>query len=332
MLKNLYKAVASIAMMLAITSTGGAFAQESSSSSRPKIGLALGGGGTRGAAHVRVLKVLTEAGIPIDYIAGTSMGAIVGGMYCAGVPLDQIEERFQSCSLMKAFMTVPLTVRLIVAPIMVLPRAIGFHPYDGLYYGNKFRKYMDKTVPATEQNIEELKIPFAAVTTSLIDGKAYSLRTGNFGYALQASSAVPALRKPVQIGTNLFVDGAMAANVPVTQVKEMGADIVIAVNVDESFGPVPLDTFRAMGSVSERVVKMQLWREDDPACKQADVVIHPNVDGISLLSRRRKDAVKAMDAGERAAKDALPAIKQAIANYRVGGEQVSSKIGNAVGK
>ena len=99
----------------------------------PRIGLALGGGGARGAAHVGVMKVLLQEGIPIDVIAGTSIGSVVGGLYAAGVPMDTLAQKFDNSELMKQFMTVPITVRVLVAPIMILPRVFGARPYDGLY-------------------------------------------------------------------------------------------------------------------------------------------------------------------------------------------------------
>lgn len=282
-----------------------------------RVGLALGGGGTRGAAHVGVLKVLKQAGVPIDCIAGTSMGSIVGGLYCAGVPIATMEEKFRDQSLMKAFMTVPLAVRVGAAPILLIPRLFGDRPYDGLYKGNRFRKYLIKAIPLPERNIEELKVPFSAVSLNIVDGKVYRLATGSLGYAMQASSAVPGLRKPVQIGDRLFVDGGVAANVPVSQTKEMGADFIIAVDVDERFQPVPLDTFRKIGSVAERIVKWQLATNDAPLCQQADIVIHPNVDGIGLVSTRKADLARAIEAGEQAAREALPDIKKKLAEVGV---------------
>jgi len=284
---------------------------------RPRVALALGGGGTRGAAHVGVLKVLTEAGIPIDCIVGTSMGAIVGGLYSAGVPLDDLMTRFEDGRLMKTFMTVPLSVRVVVAPIMVLPRAFGHHPYDGLYKGNKFRKYLNNSVSEYERKIEELKIPFRAVVLNLVDGKPYALSEGNLGYALQASSAVPGLRKPVQIGDNLYVDGGVVANVPVSFAKELNPDIIIAVDVDERFDKVPLKTFTKIGSVSERVVTLQLANIDKQQCKDADILIHPNVDGIGLISTSKKEARQALEAGQKAAQEALPAIKAKLAEFGI---------------
>ncbi|MGD9683092.1 MAG: patatin-like phospholipase family protein [Candidatus Obscuribacterales bacterium] len=276
-----------------------------------KIALALGGGGGRGSGHIGVLKVLEEEKIPIDLIVGTSIGSIIGGMYCAGVPLKDIEQMFLDRSLMKAFMTVPLSVRMIAAPIMVLPRVVR-HPYDGLYYGNKFRKYLSSKLPDDEKNIQDLKTPFAAVVVDLVTGHVASLTKGNLSYAMQASSAVPGLRKPVQIGEKLYVDGGVAENVPVVQAKKLGADVIIAVNIDEMMDPVKLDHFRKMGSVSKRLIKLQLQNLDQPLCEQACVTIHPDVTGIGLLSTSHEDAVKGIAAGEKAAREMMPALKKRL--------------------
>jgi len=276
-----------------------------------KIALALGGGGGRGSGHIGVLKVLEEEKIPINLVVGTSIGSIIGGMYCAGVPLKEIEQMFLDRSLMKAFMTVPLSVRMIAAPIMVLPRVVR-HPYDGLYYGNKFRKYLSSKLPDDEQNIQDLKTPFAAVVVDLVTGKVASLSKGNLSYAMQASSAVPGLRKPVQIGEKLYVDGGVAENVPVAQCKKLGADVIIAVNIDEMMDPVDLDHFRKMGSVSKRLIKLQLQNLDQPLCEQACVTIHPDVTGIGLLSTSHEDAVKGIAAGEKAAREMMPEIKKRL--------------------
>ena len=280
--------------------------------SRPKIGLALGGGGARGAAHVTVLKVLEKEGIPIDYIVGTSIGSVVGGLYAAGVPLDTIESEFKNASLMHSFMTVPLWVRVVAAPIMVTPRLFGSKAYDGLYKGNKFRKFLTKEVPPSEQDIEKLKIKYAAVAVSLIDGKTHILDKGNLGYAMQASCAVPQLRKPVQIGDNLYCDGGVASNVPVDECRKLGADIVIAVCIDERVSDEDIKAFRKVGSVAKRLLKFDLRDIDQPRMERADLIIHPNVDGISLISTKKSDAIKGLAAGEAAAKSAIPDIRKKL--------------------
>ncbi len=161
---------------------------------RPRVGLALGGGGARGAAHVGAMKVLLEEGIPIDMIAGTSIGSVVGGLYAAGYSVDDLAVKFDDSELMKNFMTVGLGVRLAVAPIMFMPRLVGYHPYDGLYRGVKFRNYANK-LAGENTEISKLSIPFAAVVTDLVDGNSHRLTSGDLGTAMQASTAVPGLRK-----------------------------------------------------------------------------------------------------------------------------------------
>lgn len=279
---------------------------------RPKIGLALGGGGTRGAAHVPVLRALEAEGIKPDIITGTSIGAVVGGLYAAGVPLDKIERGFQDTKIMKHFMTVPLWVRLVVAPIMVTPRLFGSKPFDGLYKGNAFREYLVHHIDNVDPQIQDLKIPFAAVCLNLLDGRPYMVRQGSLGYAMQASAAVPALRKPVEIDNKLFVDGGVICNLPVKQCRELGADFVIAVNIDEPFAEAPLDSFRKIGSVTRRMVSFELFNQDESQGELADVLIHPNLEGISLISTKKKDAIRALAEGEKAAKEAMPLIRRRL--------------------
>ena len=285
----------------------------------PQVVLALGGGGMRGAAHVGVLKALVEAGIPISGIAGTSMGSIVGGLYSAGVPLSQIEKDFVNGSLMKSFVPVPIVIRVMAAPILSAPRLIGFHPYDGLYFGAPFHKYLNKALPEGKKKIESLTIPYSAVAIDLCDGHVYSIRKGSLISAMQASSAVPALRKPIEIGGKLFVDGGVLANVPVPQARQLGGDLVVAVQIDEHFKKEEPASFRKIGSVTRRMVKLQLAALDSYHERAADIVIHPNVDGITLISTKKSDARNAIAAGEEAAKKAIPLIKQKLENIRLAG-------------
>lgn len=302
---SILQAVVSIIALLGIP----AFAENPG---RPKVGLALGGGGTRGLAHLAVLRELEKEGIPIDCIAGTSMGAIIGGMYSAGLSIDQIEKLFRDKSLMHSYDTVPIPVRLSLIPIFFVPHLFGYHPYDGLYRGNKFANYINGHVALDQRDLECLKIPFCAVGSNLLDGKAHAITTGNIGRALQASSAIPGLRKPVSWQGKLFVDGGVVANVPVKQCRDMGADIVIAVDVDEHLNTVDPNMFRKIGSVSFRCVNMHLAKLDEPQLKNADIIIHPNVDGITLLSRDMKDIDLALKAGQEATRKAIPIIQERL--------------------
>ncbi len=282
---------------------------------RLKLGLALGGGGGRGSAHIGVLKVLDKAGLKFDYICGTSIGSVIGGLYASGGNPKEMEKYFVDG--MHHFMTVPLWTRIAVAPVMFMPRVVGFHPYDGLYRGNKFRKYVVKGMSKKERQIENMKTPFGAVVLSILDGKPYIIRRGDFGYAIQASCAVPSLRKPVEIDGQLFCDGGVVCNLPVKQCREMGADFVIAVNIDEPFKVEKLRKFRKAGSVSKRMLTWALYATDAPQEAMADVLIHPFTEGISLLSAKKSDAKHGFRSGEKAALKALPLIKEKLAKYEI---------------
>jgi NTE family protein len=298
----------------------GAFAQAlpQAPQARPKIALVLGGGGARGAAHVGVLRQLERQGIHIDMVTGTSIGAIVGGLYCAGLSVDEIEAKFRKPTIMRNYMTVPLIVSVAARPIFLLPRLIGIRPYDGFYFGNKFRNYYKSCLPKGKQNIEDLNIPFRAMTVNLMTGEPYPLDHGDLARAVQASSAIPILRRPVPVEDVLLVDGAVLINVPVDEARAMGADFIIAVPVNERLNFEQRNYFRRIGSVAKRIEKIFLAKTDLPQLNRADVIIHPQTDGIDILSTSPEDAGRAIEAGEEAARAAMPAIKAKLADWHAG--------------
>lgn len=282
----------------------------SKSQRRPTIGLALGGGGSRGAAHVGVLKVLKEENIPIDMIAGTSIGSVVGGFYAAGISLDRIGEVFEKKIFTKEFTPMPI-LRLALEPAALTLRLFGRKPYDGLYNGDKFRKYANGVTGS--KKIEQLSIPYAAVVTNVVTGQSCRLSEGDLGLAMQASTAVPELKQPVQIGDKLFCDGGLINNVPVNHVREMGADFVIAVDIDEQLKEVPLDKFRGLGSMGRQALRIQLSTFDLPNRKNADIFINPDTTGINLVSFKKGDGKRGIEAGIAAAREAMPEIKRKLA-------------------
>ena len=286
--------------------------------SRHRIALALGGGGTRGAAEIGVLRVLERNNIPIDMIAGTSMGALIGGLYIGGVSTDNLESKFANRSLMESYNSIPPYVRIFALPYRTVKRTLGLKSFDGLYKGNVFRKFIHREWSVSDKNIEELDRPFAALAFNLLDGNTYAIRRGNLGTALEASCAIPVLRKPIAIGNKLFVDGGSVENVPVGEARLLGGDIVIAVNVDESVTQLPPEYFYRVGSVAPRMFNLELAIADARHCKGADIVIHPNVDGIGITSTRKNDAIKAIKAGEIAAQEALPAIIEKLQAAGIG--------------
>ncbi|MBX9687205.1 MAG: patatin-like phospholipase family protein, partial [Candidatus Obscuribacterales bacterium] len=312
-----------VAAMLCILTNNSVFAEGTSEqsiapkSNNVKVGLALAGGGARGCAHIGVLRVLKEEGVPIDCISGTSIGAIVGGLYSSGTSLEQIEKYMCSKELMRAYQTVPLPVRLALVPIFFVPHLFGWHPYDGLYRGNRFAKFIRNSAASENKNIESFKIPFSAVAANLLDGKAYPIDKGDIGKAVQASSAIPFLRRPVEIGDKLFVDGGIVENLPTDKARELGAEFVIAVDIDDDLKIHSKEDFRKIGSVARRAVNMQLSALDSFQRPKADFVIHPDVTGIELLDGSPKDALKAIKAGEDAARKAMPELKRKLQEHSV---------------
>jgi NTE family protein len=287
------------------------------SGGKPKLGLVLGGGGARGAAEVGVLKVLAEEGLKFDYVVGTSIGAVVGGFYCLGATPEQMATEFESGRVMRHFMTAPLPVKIAALPISAVPRILGSKAYDGLYDGKKFKKYLMGKMSAHERQIEDLKPVFAAVCLNVLNGKPYMIRQGNLAQVMQASCAVPELRKPVEIGDQLFCDGGVTCNLPVKQCRQLGADFVIAVNIDEPFTVIPSSELRKPGSMVKRMLKWELYELDLPQALLADITIHPDTSGISLITTSKKLARKGIAAGEASAREALPEIRKRLAEFGI---------------
>jgi NTE family protein len=282
----------------------------------PKVGLALGGGGFRGPAEVGVLEVLEKEGIKFDYIAGTSIGSIIGGLWDAGVPLSTLKRIFEDGKASREFMPVPLFLVPVVEPFMLSMRLLGIRQYDGLYPGKFLRKYLTKMTPDKYQDIKDLPVPFAAVTFDLTSAQPYMIRGGSLAYAMCASSAVPGLRQPVRIGDKLFVDGGVANNLPVKQCRQMGADIVVAVSIDAPVHKYPPKKFRRIGSVSDRLLNWNLSAMDKDQEQLADIVIRPDTIGVGLIIAHKKTSIRAYEAGRKAAEAALPEIRQKLKGTR----------------
>ena len=278
---------------------------------RPTIALALGGGGVRGTAHIGVLRVLKEAGIPIDYIVGNSMGSIVGGLYAAGTPLDNIEKMMTDGSLLKAYMPGMLPPKLLISPVSKMIHPFKKH-YAGLWTGKKFGQFLEKQLPPGIRNVEDTIIPFSAVATNLVDGKAYRISDGRLSTAMRASSTLPSILQPVAIGDKVYIDGGVRANLPASAARDTGADIVIAVLVDEPLKIVPAKRFRHFGGILERIGDIMLAVSDARQLPFANIIINPDVSGLPVLKGHADDARNALKAGEIAARKALPAILKEI--------------------
>jgi NTE family protein len=183
---------------------------------RPKIGLALGCGGARGFAHIGVIKMLEKHNIPIDMIAGSSAGAFVGGLYAAKQNVEIIENAMLNINSSTVF-------------------SLLFDPCfnQGISSGNKLKKFFTDSIGDISFN--DLAIPFSTVATNLKSGECIVLNEGNVTEAIHASSAIPFLFKPVEHKDYLLTDGGISMPVPVQTVKNMGADIMIGVNLCQEY-------------------------------------------------------------------------------------------------
>lgn len=279
---------------------------------RPTLALALGGGGARGAAHIGILKVFEQEGIPVDYIVGNSMGAIVGGLYSAGVPLDKIQQAMEDKSLRKAYMPGFIPPQVLLAPLAKLKTSLGFGKkhYAGLFSGDKFQRYLGKLMGSQDFTFDQAsKTRFSAVALNLVDGKAYSISEGNLPQAIRASASLSPLLRPVGIDDKVYADGGIRANLPASAARDTGANVVIAVLVDEPLKVLPKETFRKLKGIGGRLADVVLAVTDEHQLQFSDVVVNPDVSGIPVLSKDPRDVKKAVIAGEAAARKALPAIR-----------------------
>ena len=219
------------------------FPQDTPLTARPSIGLVLSGGVARGFAHIGALKLLDSLDIPIDYIAGTSMGGIIGALYAAGYTGAELERLVRETSWQDLFLDAPPRTlapffirqeadryQLTFAMEGIMPKAMS-----GFIFGQKIQLKFLELLFAYESvhRFDDLPIPFRCVATDLITGNEVILKSGSLARALRATLSIPSLFSPVQWGDSLLVDGGMLNNLPVDVVKQMGADIDIAVNVSD---------------------------------------------------------------------------------------------------
>jgi NTE family protein len=260
---------------------------------RPKIGLALGGGGARGMAHIGVIRALEELNIPIDYIAGTSMGSIVGGLYACGYTPDEMEKLIKTIKWATLFEDaperpqqsfrqkeddfdhlIPLQFGLSLKNGLTLP--------PGLIAGSKLGFVLQSaTLPCSSVgNFDELRIPFRAVATDVQTGEPYVMSQGNLARVIRASMAIPAIFTPVEIDGHMLIDGGESQNLPVQTVKAMGADIVIAVNVGSS-GAATAAKPTNVGAMIGRLIDLPLQQNTAASARLADLVITPDLEGYT---------------------------------------------------
>lgn len=269
---------------------------------RPKVGLALGSGGAKGYAHIGVIKTLVENEIPIDFIAGSSIGAMIGALYSLSLDIKEIEKVSLSNSWKQIISFIDLSFR------------------GGLIHGKKIQNFLEEIMH--NATFEEIKIPLTIISTDFNTAQIIKIKNGDIALAVRASISVPLLFKPVQLNDKLLYDGGLSNPVPVDVVKEMGADIVIAVNLDNNsyFEENNKNFSNKKKRISNSVILRSLCCLQYHLAKivsaSADILIEPEVGNLvgaiglnKFLKNNGKDVIVK---GEKATKSVLPQIKKLL--------------------
>ena len=251
---------------------------------RPRVGLALAGGFARGIAHIGVLRVLREAGIPIDCVAGTSVGALIGTAFCAGTSLEDMEATGRTTSFADFGRWTP--------------------SWLGLATNQRMEKYVERLTAA--KTFEELKTPLAISTSDINEGITVYYTSGSLAQPLRASCAYPALFVPIQYDGRTLVDGFLTAPVPVEGTLLLGADVVIAVYLDSGSDATPRTAAEVISrsfNIIQRHAEVA-WRQ------QADLIVEPDVREFAWDDFSKTPEL--VSAGEAATIKLLPEIRALV--------------------
>ena len=262
----------------------------------PKIGLALGSGGAKGLAHIGVLKNLETYNIPIHAIAGASIGSLIGAYYAAHPDIPKLEELIRNFDQRKGF--------LLFDPIL----------RGGLIKGNKIEKFIAEMV--TVSDFSELKIPFAAVATDFNTAEKVILNKGNLVKAIRASISVPAIFQPIWYQDRLLADGGLSDPIPTEVVRDMGCDIVLAVNVENLYLQNPI--LRSLPLTKVPMHSMDILRHNlnSLSTYPADLVISPKIPPVGLVGWNyffdTQKSQRMIKAGEDAMQQAIEPLQKLI--------------------
>jgi len=288
---------------------------------RPRIGLVLGGGGARGAAHIGVLKELERLRIPVDAIAGTSMGAIVGGLYATGVNAEDLEELVSSLDWNAALSDTAAREHLSFRrkqderefPINF---ELGLRGTDlllpkGVIQGQELDLLLRKlTIHASHiTDFDELPIPFRAIASDIVAGEVVILDSGDLTMAIRASMSVPGVFAPARVDGRLLVDGGLIGNLPIDVMKEMGVDIIIAVDVE--FPLYKSEELESVVTISEQMLTILIRKEtlrQIDTLAAADILIRPEL-GI-YASANFADITETIQPGQQAVLDQAARLQE----------------------
>ena len=280
-----------------------------------KVGLVLSGGGARGFAHIGVLRVLEEEGIDVDVIAGTSMGSIVGGLYAMGYSVDEIEaisKRLHWDEILSDFINrkdlgfyEKYDDEIHIFTLALKGKKVSIPP--GLVYGqNVINTLTQLTVPAFQtKNFSDLDIPFFCMATDLLSGEAIKLDTGNLASAIRASMSVPSALVPLKYGPYYLVDGGLINNLPAKEVREMGVDVLIGVDIQ-----TPLykkEEITNLVQVMSQSIFLNAEATYNENLAELDFLIKPEIDPYTSMSFDRVDSL--ILRGEKKARELVPQLR-----------------------
>ena len=281
-------------------------------------------------AQIGVLKVLEREKIPIDCIAGTSMGGILGGLYAAGYSAEELEKIAEETDWNDLLTDTPPRLSLFLSQreekegSLFQFRLNGLKPYipSALTSGQKLTNLFTNLAMRADltsqwfnkpySSFDKLKIPFRAVTTDLVTGRMVVLSSGDLATALRATMTIPLAFSPVEMGDKLLVDGGLVEPIPVEVAKEMGADVVIAVNTVSTL--LPADKIDNPFDVANQATSIMSLPVLDEELKQADLVITPDLTGFSSMDFG--EASELITRGEESAENSIPDIERMISKVK----------------
>ncbi len=322
--------------VLALGAVLGAPGAAGTTPERPRIGLVLSGGSAHGLAHVGVLKVLEELRVPVDVVAGTSMGSIVGGFYASGMSPAEMEQLLLTVDWEDLFDDRPSRDRLsyrrkqddllnyVDLEMGLTKKGIAFP--SGLVAGQKLSFLLKSLTLGTVgvESFDDLPIPFRCVATDITTGEKVVLSDGSLAEAIRASMSLPGVFSPVPRGARLLVDGGLVENLPVAEAEAMGADVVVAVDVSsDKLDPEKLKSF---GGILSRTISLPIKRNVEAALPRASVAVRPRVGDIpSMDFDRARDLVARGEAAARVLSTELSALSVSEEEYRAFLERVRGR-------
>ena len=296
--------------------------QVTDSLTRPRVGVVLSGGGAKGFAHIGALKVIEEAGLPIDYIAGTSMGSIIGGLYAIGYSPEMMTQLIREQN-WNSIMSDDIPHKYIPIDDKILDRHyLATFPFrdkkiqmkSSIYDGCMINLLLARLVsPAYKiKDYSNLSIPFLCVATDIENAEAYEMTKGNLQRSIRASMSIPFYFSPVEVDGRLLIDGGLRNNFPVPNVREKDIDIIIGVDVQRNFHTK--EEINSMAIIMDQIIAMSDIDAYSKAKEESDIYIKPELTKYGMMDFNSYDTIIAI--GEATAREYLPMLKRLADSIR----------------